>query len=111
VLGIPLIPIAMLLFFAAKLMSLAAFGALLSEKFHDSLQRPSPTPLRAAAIGYLLLTSLWVIGKLMALAGGIGSFVGGMLVLANMMILCCAVVVGLGAVWTTRMGSRKEGIC
>jgi len=108
VLGIPLIPLAILLVCAAILMSLAAFSRILTERFCGTLQRPLPGALAAVSVGYLLLTSLFIVCKLMKLAGGIGGVCGGIFVLANMMVLCCAIVVGLGAVWTTRMGSRQE---
>jgi len=108
VLGIPLVPMAILLICAAILMSLAAFSLILTERFYGSLKKPSPSTSAAVGIGYLLLTSLLIVGKLMKVAGSIGSLFGGIFVLANMMVLCCAIVVGLGAIWTTRMGSRKE---
>jgi hypothetical protein len=109
VLGIPLVPMAILLICAAVLMSLAAFSLILTERLYGSLKKPSPTTLVGVGIGYVLLTSLLIIGKLMKVAGSIGSLFGGIFILANMMVLCCAVVVGLGAIWTTRMGSRKNG--
>lgn len=109
ILGIPLVPMAILLACAAVLMSVAAFSLILTQRLCDARQRDNPGVLAGVGVGYLMLSGLMIVGKLMKVAGGVGAALGGIFVLADVMLLSCAVVVGLGAVWTTRMGSRPEG--
>ncbi len=106
VLGIPLIPMAILLFCAAVLMSLAAFSLIAADKFYFSLKKSPPGILAKVLIGYLILTGLMILGKLIGILGDAGDFFGGMLIFADIMALGFVVMVGLGAVWMTRMGSR-----
>ncbi|MDD5656621.1 MAG: hypothetical protein PHF00_05130, partial [Elusimicrobia bacterium] len=108
ILGIPLVPLAIMLFCVCVLMGLAAFSRILSGRFYGALDKRSPGTLGAVTVGYLLLTGLLILGNLMKVAGHLGGILGGILILANLMILCGAVVAGLGAVWTTRMGGRGE---
>jgi cytoskeletal protein CcmA (bactofilin family) len=106
ILGIPLIPLALLLMVAAKLMAMAAFSLVLSQRFFASMNKPMPMTVLAVAAGYGLLTVLMVAGRLVGIAGGLGGLLGGLFSLANLILLCCGVVVGLGAAWTTRMGTN-----
>ena len=108
ILGIPLVPMAILLLCAAVLMALASFSLILAERSYGALRKQAPSTLAGVGIGYLLLVGLLIIGNLMKMTGNIGGVLGGVLILANIMVLCCAIVVGLGAVWTTRMGSRGQ---
>jgi hypothetical protein len=89
-------------------MSLAGFSMVLTERFCVSLNKAIPGTLPSVGIGYLLLSFLFILGKLLGLTGSLGSVLGGIFILANLMVVSCAMVVGLGAVWTTRMGSRKD---
>ncbi|MBI5631513.1 MAG: hypothetical protein HY921_11590 [Elusimicrobia bacterium] len=68
-----------------------------------------PGILAGVGIGYLLLTGLFMVGKLLKLMGGAGGFLGGIFVLANLMLLSCGMLVGLGASWNTRLGKRGSG--
>ncbi|MFA5138093.1 MAG: polymer-forming cytoskeletal protein [Elusimicrobiota bacterium] len=106
ILGIPLIPLALLLVAVAKIMAMAAFSLVLSQRFFASMNKPLPATVLAVAAGYGLLTVLMAAGRLMGIAGGLGSLLGGLFFLANLILLCCGIVVGLGAVWTTRMGTN-----
>lgn len=108
ILGIPVIPVALLLFCASVLMALASFGRLLMERLCLSLQKPLPATWASVGLGYLLLMSLMIIGKLLNVAGGAAALLGGVFVFANLMLLSFGLLVGLGAVWTTRLGSRSS---
>jgi hypothetical protein len=109
ILGIPLIPIALLLLCAAKLMAVAACSLLLARRFFASLQKPCPPFPVSVAAGYGLLVSLTAAGKLAGASEGLGSLVGGLFVFCNLMIVTLVLVVGLGAVWMTRLGTRPVG--
>lgn len=106
ILGIPLIPLAFVAAAAAGVLALAAASRLAGERLFESLEKPLPGRASAAAAGYGLLVGILVCGKVLRLAGGFVAFAGGTLVLAGLMVLCAAFVVGLGGVWRTRMGSR-----
>lgn len=106
IIGIALIPLVFILFGVAWLMSLAAFSLVLTGRACDSFKRPVPSTLWGILAGYFLLNSLMILGKLLGMGGIAGGVVGGILVFANGILFSCAWLVGLGAVWTTRLGSR-----
>ncbi|MDE2292118.1 MAG: polymer-forming cytoskeletal protein [Elusimicrobia bacterium] len=111
IIGIPLIPLAVLLVCGAFVMALASFSLLLGERVFTALEKPAPRALAGVASGYAVLAALFLAGKLVQVAGPAGGLLGGTFVLAALIILSCAVVVGFGAIWTTRMGSRSaEGV-
>jgi cytoskeletal protein CcmA (bactofilin family) len=105
VIGIPLLPVAFLGIFLAKLLAVAAFSLVLARRFAQSISRPAPTTLAGVALGFLLLVSPNLLGKLVGLFGLPGG-IGGVLLLANLILLSFAVMVGVGAIWTTRFGTR-----
>lgn len=100
ILGIPLVPLAILAWCAAALFGVAAFSRLLAERAAESLQKPLPAAPLAVGLGWLILETLPFVGKL------IGGFIGGTLAFAGFLILTCGMVAGLGAVWNTRMGRK-----
>jgi cytoskeletal protein CcmA (bactofilin family) len=100
ILGIPLIPLAILAWNAAALFGVAAFSRVLSERAAESLGKPLPAGPLAVGLGWLILAVLPLVGKLL------GGFIGGTLSFAGFLFLTCATVAGLGAVWNTRMGRR-----
>lgn len=100
ILGIPLVPFALLLAAAASLVGLTAFCLLVQARFFEGLKRPGPASLPAqAAAGAGLIAALIVLGKLIPLLGGV-------IALAGMMLLAFGVMTGLGAAWLTRLGTR-----
>ncbi|HCC47682.1 MAG TPA: hypothetical protein DEQ38_06140 [Elusimicrobia bacterium] len=100
ILGIPLVPFALILFAAAGLLGLSAFSLLLQERFFVGLKKAGPASLPAqAATGAALLAALFFFGKLIPI-------IGGALSAAAVMILAFGVMTGLGAAWMTRMGTR-----
>ena len=103
ILGIPLIPLAILAWCAAALFGVAAFSLVLAERAAESLGRPLPAaaPL-AVGLGWLILETLPFVGKLL------GGFLGGTFSFAGFLLLTCGMVAGLGAVWNTRMGRRTS---
>ncbi len=108
ILGIPFIPLAIMLLIAASLMGLASFGMILADKFLDGARRSVQSVLGRAALGYLLLTGLLVFGKLMEMAGYPLSLLGGIFIFLSFILISFGVMVGLGAIWITRMGSRNQ---
>jgi cytoskeletal protein CcmA (bactofilin family) len=107
ILGIPLIPLAFITATAAVVLGLAAASRLAGERLFESLKKPQPgSAVVAALYGYGVLIGLLFVGKVLRLAGGLTAFAGGSLVLAGLMIVCAAVILGLGGVWRTRMGTR-----
>jgi len=100
ILGIPLIPLAILAWCAAALFGVAAFSRILAERACESLGRPVPAAPLALIAGWIILETLPFVGKL------IGGFIGGTLGFAGFLLLSCALVCGLGAVWNTRFGRR-----
>lgn len=102
ILGIPLVPLAILAWCAAALFGLGAFSLLLAERAAESLHKPLPAAPLAVVLGWLLLEALPLAGKL------IGGFIGGTLSFAGFLLLTCGLVAGLGAVWNTRMGRKAS---
>lgn len=103
--GIPLIPLALLAAVAAKLLAFSAYALLIADRVGASLKRPVVSTLTGVAGGYLVLISPLLVGKLLLLAGAGG--LGGVLVLLNLILLSFGAVAGLGGVFLTRFGTRK----
>lgn len=104
ILGIPLIPFALMLLAAAGLLGLAAFSVLLQDRFFLGIKRQGPQGLLGkVATGYGLTAGLFFLGHLVPIVGGILSLIG-------LMLGCFGAMVGLGAAWTTRMGSRPAPV-
>jgi hypothetical protein len=91
--------------FLAHLLAVAAFSLVLARRFARSTARPSPATLAGVALGFVLLVSPNLFGKLVTLLGVPGGF-GGVLLLANLILLSFAVMVGMGAIWSTRFGTK-----
>lgn len=100
VLGIPLVPFALMLYAAAGLLGLSAFSVLLQDRFFEGIKRTGPSSLPGkAAAGYAVMAGLLFFGKLIPLVGGILSLIG-------YMLLAFGVMLGLGAVWMTKLGNQ-----
>jgi cytoskeletal protein CcmA (bactofilin family) len=100
ILGIPLVPFALLLFAAAALLGLTAFCVTVQGRFFDGIKKTGPAGLPGkAAAGAALIAALVFLGKLVPLVGGV-------LVLVGMMLLAFGIMTGLGAAWLTRLGTR-----
>lgn len=100
ILGIPLVPFAMLAYAAAAVLGLSAFSVILQRKFFQGLKRTGPAGLAGrAAAGAGLIAAMLFVGKLVP-------FVGGLLALIGLMLMAFGVMAGLGAAWLTRMGAR-----
>jgi len=84
---------------------LAAFSLVLAGRFCELRCQPLPQILAAVPLGYGLLVGLLGLGKFLEIGGTIGGLLGGIFVLANLILLSCGLVVGLGALWLTRMGT------
>lgn len=100
ILGIPLIPFALILFAVAAVLGLGAFSVLLQERFFQGIKRKGPSGLAGkVATGYGLMAGLLLFGKLIPVLGGLLALIG-------LMLLAFGTMVGLGGAWATRMGSR-----
>jgi len=100
ILGIPLVPFALMLFAAAAVLGLSAFGVILQGRFFEGLKKTGPVGLIGqVAVGYALIAGLLFFGKLIPLIGGLVSLIG-------MILLAFGIMTGLGAAWMTRMGTR-----
>jgi hypothetical protein len=99
IMGIPLIPLALILLVAAKILGVCAFSVVLEKRFFEGIKKPGPQSLIGrVAVGYALMAGLVLFGHVIPIVGGI-------LFLAGFIIIAFGVVLGLGAVCTTRMGT------
>jgi hypothetical protein len=104
VLGIPLIPFALLIYGAACVLGLSAFSVVLQQRFFEGIKKAGPVSLAGkVAAGYGIMAGLMFFGKVIPLVGGILSLIGFLLIVFGTML-------GLGAAWVTRMGSRPAPI-
>lgn len=101
-LGIPLVPFALIAFAAAWALGLSAFCVALQDRFFAGIGKPGPAGLVGkAAAGWALMGGLFFFGKMIP-------FLGGLLSLLGFMLMAVGSVIGLGAVYMTRMGSRTH---
>ncbi len=101
ILGIPLVPFALMLYAAAGVLGLSAFSVALQGRFFKGIKKAGPAGLPGkVAAGYAIMAGLMIFGKLIP-------FIGGVLSLIGCMLLSFGAMLGLGAVWLTRMGSRS----
>lgn len=102
VLGIPLVPFAIMLYAAAAVLGLSAFSVILQGRFFEGIKKTGPSGLVGkVAVGYALMAGLLFFGKLIPLVGGLLSLIG-------LMLLAFGTMVGLGAAWMTRMGNKPH---
>jgi hypothetical protein len=101
ILGIPLIPLAAMLLVAAKLLGFCGFSLVLARRFFEGIKRPAPASMVAqACIGYALLAALVFVGHSLPVLGWL-------LTLTGIIVAAFGVLLGLGAVWSTRMGADQ----
>ncbi|MFA6435057.1 MAG: hypothetical protein WCW52_10210 [Elusimicrobiales bacterium] len=101
-LGIPLVPFALILYAAASVLGLSAFSVVLADRFFEGIKKAGPSGLPGkAAAGYAIMAGLLFFGRLIPFVGGVLSFVG-------FMLLSFGTVLGLGAVWMSRMGAQSR---
>jgi len=106
ILGLPLIPLAILLYCAAVFLALAACSLALGRRFCEMRRLPAPTTLAGTGMGFGLLVAFLLLAKLITATGSVGAFFGGFLFLVGLLVLSGALIVGLGAVSLTRFGLR-----
>ncbi len=100
VLGIPLVPFALMLYAAAAALGLSSFSLVLQARFFDGIKKTGPAGLPGKVFaGYALMAGLMFFGKVIPLVGGVLSLIGFMLIAFGTML-------GLGAAWMTRMGNQ-----
>lgn len=99
IMGIPLIPLAALLLVAAKVLGYCGFSLVLARRFFDGIKQPAPASLIAqVCIGYALLAAVLFVGHALPVLGWL-------LTLTGLIVAAFGILLGLGAVWSTRMGS------
>ena len=99
ILGIPLIPLAILFFCAAFVLGFSGFTVIVTERFFEGIKRTAPSTLIGqVAIGYLLLAGIMILGNAIP-------FIGGIFMLAVFIVSVFGAILGLGAVCITRMGT------
>ncbi|MDI6739809.1 MAG: polymer-forming cytoskeletal protein [Candidatus Edwardsbacteria bacterium] len=107
ILGIPLVPIAVLLLLAAVLMAYAAFGLVVFRKLAHAVDPARYATIAAIMLGYLLLNALYLAASLIRIVPHMG-FLAGLFTAINILVSWFGLTVGLGAVWRTRFGARSE---
>jgi cytoskeletal protein CcmA (bactofilin family) len=106
ILGIPLIPVALLLLAAAVVMAYAAFGLLVYRKLTVSAGWTARGLVPCVMIGYLALNVLYIAAALIRIIPHVG-FLAGLLTAVNILVTWFGLTIGLGAVWRTRFGTRS----
>ena len=102
IVGIPLIPLALILLLVSGILGFSAFASVLAERFFEGIKKPVPASLlKRVGMGYLLTAGLLFFGRLIP-------FVGGILALAAFMISSLGILLALGSVFTTRMGTELK---
>lgn len=99
VLAIPFIPVALAGLGAALVVATAAFYLLLARRACANLSRPEPSTLKSVAAAGVGVAAVF-------LAAGLIPGIGGLVRLALFLTMCGGVTLGMGAVWTTRYGTR-----
>lgn|GEM_PF-741155 len=105
IIGIPLVPLALLLLACAGALGVCAFSSLLCDRFFAGIKRRGPQSLAAkVCVGYLLVAAMIQFGRLLPLIGWI-------LFLAGFAVAAFGLLVGLGAAFITRMGTGRATVC
>jgi cytoskeletal protein CcmA (bactofilin family) len=102
VLGIPLVPFALMLYAAAGVLGFSAFSVVLQGRFFEGIKKTGPSGLPGkVAVGYSIMAGLMILGNVIPFIGGIFSLIG-------FMLLAFGAMLGLGAALMTRMGTRPH---
>lgn len=101
--GIPLIPVALIAYGAAFLFGLAGVGLLVGEIFLKRVGATTISSLAAVAIGLVLIELFSLLGALLSPVPGLGAFVS----ILGLVVLYFAWTVGLGSVILTVFGTRE----
>ena len=109
ILGIPLIPIAVLLLLGAVLMAYAAFGLTVFRKLTHAIDPTRYSTIAAILLGYVIINVLYLAASLVRILPALG-FVSGLFIAINVLVTWFGLTIGLGAVWRTRFGTRSENV-
>jgi len=104
IVGVFLVP---LVYAAALLISLAAFGLVLGQRFFQGLKKPQPGTVLTSITGFLLLMAVLVAGMLINVAGSPFNILGWILVIISWIACWIGISLGLGGVWLSRFGTVK----
>ncbi|NLO92082.1 MAG: polymer-forming cytoskeletal protein [Elusimicrobia bacterium] len=102
IVGLPLIPLALLLLLISAILGFSAFAVVLAERFFTGIKKPVPdTLLKRVGAGYLLSAGLLFFGRMLP-------FIGGLLALAGLIVMVSGLVLGLGSALVTRLGTELK---
>jgi cytoskeletal protein CcmA (bactofilin family) len=96
-----------MMFTAGLIMAMAAFGLIISQRWHHVVNKPEPSTVSAVLLGYGLLMSFLLAGNLINLAGSPFTVLGWILIIVNFIAVWCGTALGLGGVWLSRFGTVK----
>lgn len=100
ILGIPLVPFALILFAAAGVLGMSAFSVVLQGRFFEGIKRPGPAGLPGkVAAGFGIMAGLLFFGRMIP-------FIGGVLSLIGFILMAFGTMIGLGAAWMSRLGNK-----
>jgi hypothetical protein len=104
IVGIFAVPLA---YAGAVLVSLAAFGLILGQRFFHGLGKSQPGIVVTSLVGFLLLMAVMVAGMLINVAGSPFNILGWILVIISWIAAWIGISLGLGGVWLSRFGTVK----
>ncbi len=108
IIGIPIIPLLFLLIFVSMIMGVSAVSLLLSERLYPALKKPQPGVAKSVGAGFAVLCVFFIVGKVLTPLGGFFTLFGVILIMTNLMLLFAGILMGLGAVIMTRLGTRSH---
>lgn len=105
IIGAFLVPLA---YAAALLVSLAAFGLVLGQRFFQIAKKPQPGTVLTSVVGFMLLMAVMVAGMLINVAGSPFNILGWILAIISWIACWIGITLGLGGVWLSRFGTVKS---
>lgn len=105
ILGIPLIPVVVILIFAAFFMGFVGLSLRLGQVFQLGSFR-ARTPVPSAIVGGLLINGVWLLGSLIGVAGWVFGGIGGLVSFLGFLIAYVAWTIGFGAAIVSRSGTK-----
>ncbi|MCU0606456.1 MAG: polymer-forming cytoskeletal protein [Candidatus Edwardsbacteria bacterium] len=109
ILGIPLVPVAVMLLLGALLTAYAAIGLVVFRKLARDAAPGRYGTAAAAMLGYLMLNVLYLAASLLRIVPHTG-FIAGLFIAINVLVTWFGLTLGLGAVWRTRFGTRSAAL-
>lgn len=105
IIGIPIVPLLWTVFLVGGFIGLSALASLIAEKVFPRLKEKK---YLSTVIGILLLDALLLLGRIIALPGGVFELVGNVISGFGGAIVLVGFVIGLGSIVLTRFGKRAR---